>query len=385
MKKLVTFAALAAILGTLGCASGGGQQAAAGGERAAGTTTDAAGFVREMGPAEIAYQSGQQFLAAGNFDEAIAHFRSAVAQKPTYLEAWTDLGSTLTKVKDYQGSTAAYEKALAIKPDNDPVIQAIAYNYLYLENWSKAQEYYEKLVAKDSLSYDGNVHLGFIFQKKMDQERAIQYYERALQAQPNDATTLGTLAGLYEKKGNEDKKIEYLQRAIAAAPDQYKFKTQLGSTYIKRKDWANALPIFDDLTKTYPDQAAYWQNMGLVLSQIPDRKKEAPAALEKALTLKGDDAYIAGILAQVYNDLGDHQKAIATVKRGIDSKTGQEPFLYYQWGVALSKLEQFDDATAMFQKVLALNDPQWNEAAKKQIDRQAQLKKRAEMKKAQEQ
>lgn len=385
MKRTITLAALAAMLGMLGCASGGGQQAIGEGERAPGTTTDDKGFVREMGPAEIAYQSGQQFLAAGNFDEAIAHFRTAVNHKPGYLEAWTDLGSTLTKVKDYQGSIAAYEKALAIKPDNDPVIQAIAYDYLYLENWSKAQEYYEKLVAKDSLSYDGNVHLGFIFQKKMDQERAIEHYELALKAQPNDATTLGTLAGLYEKKGNEDKKIEYLQRAIAAAPDQYKFKTQLGSTYIKRKDWTNALPIFEDLTKAYPDQAAYWQNMGLILSQIPDRKKEAPAALEKALELKGDDAYIAGILAQVYNDLGEHQKAIAVVKRGIESKTGQEPFLYYQWGVALSKFEQFDDATAMFQKVLSFNDPQWNDAAKKQIDRQAALKKRAEMKKAQEQ
>jgi tetratricopeptide (TPR) repeat protein len=384
VKKVLTLAMALALCAILGCASGGNKGATETGS-GAGTSQDDRGF--EKNPptaAEISFQSAQQFLAGGNYDEAISHLRTATSLKPNYLEAWSELGNTLTKVKDYPGGIAAYEKALELSPGNNVLISSIAYNYLYLENWDKAEEYYTKLVDKDSLSYEGNVHLGFIYQKKNDNERAIMVYEKALASQPNDATTIGTLAGLYEKKGDEEKKIEYLKRAIVAAPDNYKFKTQLGSAYMKKKDYVSALPVFEDLVKNYPDEAAYHQNLGLVLSQIPDRKGDAAVELEKALELKGDDPYICGILALVYNDLAQYQKAIAIVKRGLDAKQGQEPILYYQWGAALSKLEQFDEAIGMFQKVVQTKDPQWSEAARKQVDRQVALKKRAEAKKQQQ-
>jgi tetratricopeptide (TPR) repeat protein len=380
IKKTIVLLSVCALGATLGCASGGGAdvETIGGGDR---IVRDERGFDKQLGPAEIAYQSAQQFLAGGNYIDAISQLRTAVSIKPNYFEAWSDLGNTLAKTKDFESSTAAYEKALALRPDNDPIIQAIAYNYLNLEDYNKAEQYYAKLLEKDPASYDGNVHLGFIYQKKANTDRAIEYYEKALLAQPNDATTLGTLAGLYDKLGNEDRKIEYLRRASEAAPDVHRYKTQLGAAYMKRRDFANALPVFEDLTRTFPDQAAYWQNLGLVLSQIPERKKEAPAALEKALELKGDDAYICGILAQVHNDLGDHQKAISLVKRGLDAKVGQEPLLYYQWGAALSKLGAYDESISMFERVVATRDPQWSDSASKQIERQITLKKREELKK----
>ena len=379
-KALILFSALSLVV-VFGCAAGGNKEVASGTE----TGHDDRGF--EKNPptaAEISYQSAEQFLTAGNYDEAISHFRTATTLNPNYLEAWSELGNTLTKVKDFPGGIAAYEKALAIAPDNNSLISSIAYNYLYLENYDKAEEYYQKLVDKDSLSYEGNVHLGFIYQKKNDLTRAIMAYEKALAAQPNDATTIGTLAGLYEKSGNDEKKMEYLKMAIVAAPDNYKYKTQLGSAYMKKKDYVSALPVFEDLVKNYPDEPAYHQNLGLILSQIPDRKGEAPVELEKALALKGDDPYICGILALVHNELGQYQKAVAAVKRGLDTKQGQEPMLYYQWGVALSKLEQFDEAISMFEKVVQAKDMQWSDAARKQVDRQVALKKRAEAKKQQE-
>jgi Tfp pilus assembly protein PilF len=195
---------------------------------------------------------------------------------------------------------------------------------------------------------------------------------------------MGTLAGLYEKKGNEEKRMDYLRRAVEAAPDNYRFKVQLGSAYMKKKDFANAAPLFEDLVKNYPNEAAYHQNLGLVYTQMPDRKAEAPAELEKVLELKGSDAYVSGILALVYNELKQYSKAIAAAKKGIEAGGGSEAILYYQWGVALSKLESYDEATAMFQKVVATKDPQWSEAATKEIARQEKLKKIAEQKKQQE-
>ena len=148
-----------------GCSSGGYQdipvqteEEAAGGM----SVTDERGFERQLTPAEIAYQSAEQFLAVGNYEEAVRELQKATSLKPDYLEAWSELGKTLTKIKDYAGGIEAYKRALELSPGNEALIASIGYNYLFLEDWDSAEKYYRMLIAQDSLSYDGNVHLGFI-------------------------------------------------------------------------------------------------------------------------------------------------------------------------------------------------------------------------------
>lgn len=385
MKKAFILLSGIALLAVFGCASGGNKDVATGAESGKMVSKDEKGFETNITPAKIHYQSALQFLSASNFDEAVSQLKTATALEPGFLDAWAELGRTYMKIKNFQGSIDAYQKALELSPDNASFIGALGRGYLQIENLDKAEEYYQKLIAKDSLSYDGHVSLGFIYLKKNDPDRAIYHYEMAVTAQPDDATSLGTLASLYEKKGNDEKRIQYLKRATEVAPENYRFKVQLGSAYMKKKDFENALLIFEELVKQFPDEAAYHQNLGLILSQMPDRKAQAPAELEKTLELKGSDPYISGILALVYNELGQYQKAIASAKRGLEGNTGQQAaLLYYQWGSALSKLESFDESIAMFEKVVAAKDPQWADAAKKQIDRQVRLKKIAEQKKQQE-
>gem|GEM_PF-1633634 len=383
-KAFVLFSGIA-FLAIFGCASGGNKDVATGSESGKMTAKDKSGFETNITPAKIHYQSALSFLSAANYDEAASQLKTATTLEPNFLDAWVELGRTYMKIKNFQGSIDAYQKALALSPDNTGYFAALGRAYLQVDNMEKAEEFYGKLIAKDSLSYDGHVSLGFIYLKKNEADRAIYHYEMAVAAQPDDATSLGTLASLFEKKGNDDKRIQYLRRATEVAPDNYKFKMQLGSAYMRKKDFVNAIPIYEELVKQFPDKAEYHQNLGLVLSQMPDRRAQAPAELERTLELKGSDPYVSGILALVYNDLGQYQKAIASAKRGLDGNSDQQaPLLYYQWGAALSKLESFDESIAMFEKVVATKDPQWVDSAKKQIDRQVRLKKIAEQKKQQE-
>jgi len=375
VKRNLFILAVAAILVIVaGCSSGTQKTLTEIGENTkTESVQDSRGFEKQLTPAEIAYQSAEQFLSMDNYTEAIANLRKATALKPDYLEAWSELGNALTKIKDFSGGIDAYKKALELSPDNKALIAAIGYNYLYLEDWDNAERYYKMITSKDSLDYEGNVHLGFIYQKKGDIDQAIRYYELALKNKPDDATTMGTLANLYEKKGDKAKQIEYLEKAVKAAPENYRFQSQLGSAYLDGKQFDKAIPIYQALANKFPDRAGYWRNLGLALSQT-DRKKEAPAALEKALEIKGDDAYLLAVMAQVYNDTKQYSKAIEAIKRGLKAGNGQEPYLYYQWGIAYSKMKMYDEAIAKFEKVVSYHDPFWSKYAKKQIARQEKLK-----------
>ena len=347
---------------------------AASGQQAVSTGSDSA---------EVNYQSAKQLLSAGNYEEAISRLRIATSLKPDYLDAWRELGEALTKIKDFRGGIDAYGKALALAPGTVSCIAAIASNYLYLENWDKAEEYYTKLTDMDSLSYDGHVHLGFISRKKDDPDRAIEHYEKALASHPNDAEALEKLASLYESKGKDEKRMEYLREAVEAAPGNYRLKMQLGTAYRDKKDFASAAPLFEDLVKSFPEEPAYHENLGLVLSQMPGRKAEAPAELEKTLELKGSDPDVSGVLARVYNELKKYDEAIAAAEKGLDAQAGQEALLCYEYGFALSKLKRYDEAIAMFEKVVATKDARWSETANKEIARQERFRKIGESKKQQ--
>ena len=361
----------------LGCAAGGEDVSTDVGEGKL-TVRDDKGFEREIKPEELEFRTAQQFLASGNYQEAISHLNTAVGINPRYLKAWSELGRVQSKLKNYEAGIQAYQQALEIEPENDALIASVAYNYLQIEDLEKSGDYYRKMIAKDSLSYDGNVHLGFIYQKLEEVDNAIRHYELALVSNPSDAMTMGSLANLYGKKGDEKNKAEYLTKAVEAAPDNYRFKTQLGSLYLKQKEYEKAIPLFEDLVENFPDMAAYHQNLGFALSQT-GRKSEAAAELEKAIELKGDDPLIFAILSQIYNELGQTGKAIETSKAGLNLGKGQGAFLHYQWGVALSKQKLFDEAILKFEKVISYRDPVWTEPARKQIDRQEKLKKREEL------
>ncbi len=388
MTRLLSIIAVLVISTMAGCGGSGGGTSVetdpAANTSGGGQTTDSQGFTRNMGPAEIAYQSAKQFMSAGNYTEAIANLEKAVSIKPTYLEAWSDLGRAYTDRKDYEKGIAAYQKALELSPGNEALIASIGYNYLNLEDLDNAETYYLMLVEEDTLDYSGNVNLAFIAQRRDDTHGAIMYYERALHSNPNDATTLGTLAGLYGKLGNKEKKYEYLHMAIDAAPENHQFKKQLAKAYFTEKDYENAIPLYESLVMEFPDDASYHQRLGFALSQT-DRKAEAPAELEKAVAINGGDAFTFAILSKIYNENKMYSKAAGSAKKGLALNDGEVAFLTYQWGEALSKQNDYEGAMAKFEKVSGMGDPLWSGPATKQVDRQLKLIKIREAKKEQEQ
>jgi superkiller protein 3 len=366
-------------LGLVGCAAGGGGVDTGVEETTTETIRDEKGFERELGPAEIAYQSARQFYDVGNYEETVVNLEKAVSVKPNYLDAWTLLGDARTKLKDYEGGIEAFNKALELDPNNEVMISFVAFNYLQLEKLDEAEKYYGRLLALNPLSAEANGKLGFIYQKRGDAESAIRYYEKALESNPYDAVMIGSVANLYGTIGNNEKKIEYLIKAIEANPEQVQFQRKLrdaGNEYIKAEDFANALIVYQALVDHYPDEAAYHKYLGLTLSKT-GRNAEAAAELQKANDLKPDDPYSYAYLALILNELKKPNDAIATAKQGLAVKGGEEAFLYYQYGVALSQLGRFDESIEMFERSINYKDPLWIDKARKQISNQEIKKKRA--------
>jgi tetratricopeptide (TPR) repeat protein len=61
---------------------------------------------------------GLYYLKKGNYKAAMSRFREATLWNPTFAEAFLRLGESAEKLKDKKASHEAYEKFVALAPDD---------------------------------------------------------------------------------------------------------------------------------------------------------------------------------------------------------------------------------------------------------------------------
>jgi len=145
---------------------------------------------------------------------------------------------------------------------------------------------------------------------------------------------------------------------------------KLGLMYMKLEDFPKAELYFSKLVNLKKDPV-YFSNLGAALYR-QSRLIEAAEAYENALSMDDKRAERLQSLGQVYNELGEHEKALKYFELAAKRKPkdmGLKNILadYYV------RLERFDEAVALYEKILE-QDP-YNEEVKAVLN---ELKKRAQ-------
>jgi tetratricopeptide (TPR) repeat protein len=86
------------------------------------------------------YQTAQDLLGAGRFEEAIPPLLRVVADDPRNDDAWHDLGFANQRLGRFAEAAGHYERALAIKPTRRNTRARLGEVYLALNNVQKAEE-----------------------------------------------------------------------------------------------------------------------------------------------------------------------------------------------------------------------------------------------------
>ena len=87
---------------------------------------------------------------------AIESYQEAVAKKPDFYQAYSDMGYAYRKTGDYEKSLAAYDKALQINPEYPQALEYVGEAYLAVGDKAKAREHLaalEKLCGRECEEY----------------------------------------------------------------------------------------------------------------------------------------------------------------------------------------------------------------------------------------
>ncbi|MCK4303707.1 MAG: tetratricopeptide repeat protein [Candidatus Eisenbacteria sp.] len=333
---------------------------------------------------EKSYQTGLEYLKNCQLRDAAEAFTEVKEACPDMIDAYLNLGAIEVQLKEYMRAIDTYQDALDQDADNLDVKEAMAYALSCAGELDDAAVMYLELHEARPQKTDIIRNLAFVYKQKGLIAEAVMLYNRLIElgaADPTMVSEAGRLAleqKLYLPAITFYKKLyEYNQKDVNTL-------SILGGYYFKIKFYDQAVGYYDKILELEQDSDQTLQYHKIRAACLKSIKEHARAAEDYEYVLAQEPSSVANYcnLIFVYKNLRNFEKAVATVKRGleVDPNAG---CLYYGWGLTLEgqgksheKRKRFEDAIdsykaakGKFQRVIDLDDPTYARYARKQLER----------------
>ncbi|MDR1167921.1 MAG: tetratricopeptide repeat protein [Heliobacteriaceae bacterium] len=292
-----------------------------------------------INPAEVMYNYALNLHKQNKLDEAISVYNDTLKLNSTNPEIYINLAIAQAQKKDYDNAAATLTAAGAKFP-NDTRIK-------------------EELQKLNLTVMDEKLDLAADLYNKGDYKGAVNAY---LQVQPATADTMLGVASAYQKLKDNNKAVEYYTKALELRPADSDIAYYAAAVYAEQKKW--------DEAKTYTAKALTLNKNNKDAQELSKSiaEQEAAAALEKAVNLfekekydesiailnqiiskNSKNAYALYYRGMIYDTKKDYNKAIADYKNAVAGDAGLV-IVNYLIGVDYDNLNQSKNALPYFKK-----------------------------------
>ena len=263
------------------------------------------------------FSSGIQFMAHGQWDQAVQSLCRAIADLPGDAQVHHALGVALGKAGRILDAVGRLERALRIDPADSGIAESLAYyRSMQAGAWNnlaitlqrqgrlaEAVATYLKAVALvPDFSWAHN-NLGIAFQELGRLAEAEAHCRAAIAANPDFAEAYNNLgAALQDQRRSAEAEVQFRQ-AITVMPDYAEAHSNLGNVLRSQGRLAEAESCHRRCLEIEPGSAVALNNLGTVL-QDQDRFDEAESCYHQALALRPDYVEAHNNLGGLYSDTG---------------------------------------------------------------------------------
>ncbi|MDD3419022.1 MAG: tetratricopeptide repeat protein [Candidatus Gastranaerophilales bacterium] len=191
-----------------------------------------------------------------------------------------------------------------------------------MKKYNGAVKFYENALEKTGYSDVFYTKIGNIFLEKGDPHLALDCYQKALDANPDNAQVWVKMASLLQTYYRDDTEqiIKCYQNIVDFDPKNASIFYELGHLYIRLEDIFNAVYAFKKAVELEPDNPFYRNSLGYVLVQLSDFDK-AIEEYQAAIKLNPDNEWTSivcqALAAIFYQVKGNTDAAIASYKTSI--------------------------------------------------------------------
>jgi len=258
---------------------------------------------------DVAYFLGRVKRRAGDVERAIEIFESVPADHKNYSDAHTELAAIYEHRSEYE--SALVEIALAARANPSRALDLYAAQLrAKTGDFAGAVAHLEGLLLLEPKDDELLYNLGVVYGEAKRVEESIEYMQRALDENPDNASALNYVGYVWAEQGaNLEEAEEMIERALELRPDDGYITDSLGWVYYMRAR------LLMESGKT-----------GEAMVHL-DRAQEV---LERAEKLTGGDPVVAEHIGDIYLLRGDEVRALEKFEHAVElePRVNEQPNLF---------------------------------------------------------
>ncbi len=278
---------------------------------------------------ETHYTLGLNYNALGRYDEAIRHFEKAIAAGKTFSIGISDL------------SVSGYKAYFSL-----------GQSYMAKKDRPRAIEYFRRAVEMQPDFVPAHFHLGVMCSEVGRIEEAKAALEFVLSREPAHSEACEYLANLYVQEGRPVRAMALYERLLEENPDCESAHCNLGNLWSAMDD-ERAIAHYRRALEWNPQRAETHNNLGVALARRGEFS-EAEEHYLAALRLQPNYAEAHSNLGTLRFEQGDMAGALRAFQRAIAEKPDYLN-AYVNMGDVLLRCAQTEEALQCYEKAATLN------------------------------
>jgi len=296
-----------------------------------GETTKALGLYEDQldqkQDLQVAGRLATLYLKLNQMDLALKTLQVMTVLDPEDLNAQMKIGLIYMQKENWDQARGVFEALLQKVPDSDKVNYYLAAVYEELGQTDKTLEHLQRVSSDSKLYEDANLHGAALYRKMKMKERAYQMLQSAIQKSPENPGFYLVLASMYEDDQDVKSAVESLSQGLKVFPDHEKMRYFYGALLDKLGKPDEAIAEMQKVLKQDPENAdalnfvAYsWTTQGV-------RLKDAEAMLKHALKLKPNSPFILDSMGWNQFMLGKNSDALVYLEKAASLKSDEAAIL----------------------------------------------------------
>ena len=305
------------------------------------------------------YNTGKEFAASGNYEDAIAQFTKLIEENPEYTDAYVARAEVYEKIGEKTEAASDYKRATTFESKDKSIFYNAGRLYYELEQYDEAISMLSKVTTLDTKHVNA-------YRLKMESYIALEQYDKALK-ESNELLKLQETANNYYRRGfineqlaNYNQAETDFKKSIEKAPGFIDGYVALADVLFKAKKLDESLANcnkalqIDDKSKQ-----ALW-----IRSKIYKEKVDYPNAindLSKMIIFSPDDEEAFFTRGLYYQEFNQHQSAINDFSKVI-SLDSDNALAYFHRAKSNEEITQYQKAVNDYKKYRELSDDNSEEA-----------------------
>jgi tetratricopeptide (TPR) repeat protein len=267
------------------------------------------------------YLEGRVYQAQGNFERATTEYRASLQAEPNGLEALTGLVGSYVSMNRAADAGAYLEEFTKRNPESFQAYALLGQVQARLKNWDQSKAALEKALSINSAWAPAYRDLASVYAAQSDTEGAIKVCERGLQAMPDNTDLRLLEASLYERLKRYSDAIAMYEAVLKKDDSSNLAANNLAALIADHESdparLQQALQAAQRFEST--DNPLFLDTLGWVYYRLGNFE-QALALLERAARGASDVAQVRYHLGMAYFNTDRHDLAKKELQAAVDGK-----------------------------------------------------------------